>query len=247
MRNNALLTMACILQAIAFIPDALASAGDKRSILTSGEKVHTIRYQLGQSTILYFGMKPETVICGNKNYFAIEKIKEGVTIQPLGNFSTNLTVLNRGRRFLFYLTPAKGAAPDTFIDVKWVSPDEMVPLPPPNRKSDQSIKTLSKRIRAGDVELTLLREIRNASTKRSILELKNMSNRFISVADLQILLTSRGKPLLRQTVVFEQDGVSAMAKVKGRMIVTNSDLKGALLMVSRKRGSDQTQVKVSLY
>ena len=89
-----------------------AGVGEKRTILTSGEKVHTIRYQLGQSTVLYFGLKPETVICGNKNYFHIDKIKEGITIQAGSNFSTNLTVLSQGRRYLFYLTPAGGAKPD---------------------------------------------------------------------------------------------------------------------------------------
>jgi hypothetical protein len=57
--------------------------GNKRTIYTSGDKVFPIYYQLGQSTILYFGVKPEVVICGNKNYFNIEKLKEGITSQPL--------------------------------------------------------------------------------------------------------------------------------------------------------------------
>jgi hypothetical protein len=59
-----------------FIPilTMAATPGNKRTILTSGDKVYTVHYQLGQSTILYFGEKPETVICGNRNYFQIEKI-----------------------------------------------------------------------------------------------------------------------------------------------------------------------------
>jgi hypothetical protein len=96
--------------------------GNKRTIFTSGEKVYPIRYQLGQSTVIDLGSKPEVVICGNKNYFNIEKLKTGITIQPLAQYSTNLTVLSGQKRFLFYLTPAGSLNPDGFVDVKWVSP-----------------------------------------------------------------------------------------------------------------------------
>src|SRR5580704_10180928 len=136
-----------------------ASPGDKRTILTSGEKVHTIHYQLGQSTVLYFGMKPDTVICGNKNYFNIEKIKEGLTIQPLSNFSTNLTVLTQGKRFLFFLTPAKGGDADTFIDVRLGPETETGVVRNGRRKSKGTGRELNQILALGTLEMRLKRYI----------------------------------------------------------------------------------------
>lgn len=211
-----------------------ASPGDKRTILTSGERVYTIYYQLGQSTVLYFGMKPETVICGNKNYFNIEKIKEGLTIQPLSNFSTNLTVLNQGKRFLFYMTPAKNGPVDTFIDVRWIPEAESRPVATAGTKSAQVVRELSQKIRIGVLDVVLKREIRMEATKRSILEfeIKNSTRNLVQTSEIEVLAVKSGRPINHQASVFEQDDVKAGAVATGRLIVTGSDLKGAALVIN---------------
>lgn len=236
-----------VLVAVLLFPILLLAAvpGDKRTILTSGEKVHTIRYQLGQSTILYFGARPETVICGNKNYFAIEKIKEGITIQPLGSFSTNLTVMNRGKRFLFYLTPAKGREADTFIDVRWVPREETVLVPSSKTEMKESVNSLGGRLRVDALDLKLLRAIRIESAKRSIVEfeLRNVGRRAIRSSDVQLLLMRSGRPVSNQVTVFEQDEISNGSRSVGRLILTGSDLKNAALVMSYLGKSSKIQMK----
>lgn len=208
---------------------------DKRTILTSGDKVYTIHYQLGQSTVLYFGMKPETVICGNKNYFVIEKIKEGVTIQPLGNFATNLTVMSQGKRFLFYLTPAKGGAFDTFIDVRWIPEQEARNVTGLGAQAKETVRELFSRAYLGAIEVRLKREIRIDSAKRSILEfeVKNSGKETVKTTGVETVLLKSTQPLSHQVSVFEQDELKPRASVRGRVIVTGSDLKGTALVVSR--------------
>ena len=211
-----------------------ASIGEKRTILTSGEKVHTIRYQLGQSTVLYFGLKPETVICGNKNYFHIDKIKEGITIQAGSSFSTNLTVLSGGRRYLFYLTPAGSAKPDTFVEVRWIPPEATKRVLATATASKQIVRELKGRLRMTDLELNLVREITVSNAGRTILEfeMKNTGKRQLKTSDVQIELQQKtGKSLGRQTVVVELDELKPESVTKGRMIVTGKISAGSLLKV----------------
>jgi hypothetical protein len=211
-----------------------AVPSNKRTILTSGDKVFTIHYQLGQSTILYFGMKPETVICGNKNYFTIDKIKEGIAIQPLGNFSTNLTVMTQGRQFLFYLTPTNGAVSDTFVDVRWIPEQDSRQVANVGSRPKETVRELFGLITLGSLELRLRREIRVESVKRSILEfeVKNSGKQVVNAADIEVVMMSAARPLSHQISVFELDELKPRAATKGRLIVTGDSSKNAALVIS---------------
>lgn len=210
-----------------------ALVGEKRTILTSGEKVHTIRYQLGQSTVLYFGMKPETVICGNKNYFHIDKIKEGITIQAGSNFSTNLTVLSQGRRFLFYLTPASGAKPDTFVEVRWIPPQEAKRLLTSAAGSKQTVRDIKGNLKMRGLDVSLIRQITASNTKRTILEfeVKNSDKDLMKTASIQIELQKAGRPIPRQVALFELEELKPNVSSRGRVIVTGSVLKGSSITI----------------
>jgi hypothetical protein len=233
---------------LVFLLSALSMAaapGDKRTILTSGDKVFTIHYQLGQSTTLYFGTKPETVICGNKNYFAIEKIKEGLTIQPLGNFSTNLTVMNHGERFLFYLTPAKGALADNFVDVRWIPEQDAKLVAHVGGNTKELVRDLGQKIRLGTLDLKLLREVQIDSVKRTIFEFEvtnNASGKILS-SDIELLAVKGIQPLGHQVAIFERDELKAGATTKGRLILTNADTKGVSLVINYQGKSGKVQVK----
>ncbi len=222
-----------------------ASPGDKRTILTSGERVHTIYYQLGNSTILYFGMKPDTVICGNKNYFNIEKIKEGLTIQPLSSFSTNLTVLTQGKRFLFYLTPARGQRADTFVDVRWVPEAEAREVTNAGAKAKMSVRDLRQKIRLGALELQFKREVRVDAVKRWILEfeVRNSGKIVIKTSEIEALAFKGFRPLEHQVSVFEQEELKPGGTIPGRLIITGSDLKGASVVVGYLGKSGKVQMQ----
>ena len=221
----------------AFIYSILTLAsepGDKSTILTSGDKVFTVHYQLGQSTVLYFGLKPETVICGNKNYFNIEKIKEGLTVQPLANFSTNLTVLSQGRRYLFYLTPTKNGQVDTFIDVRWVPEAESHPVAKTGIPTKESVRELGQKLNVGVLDIQMKRIIDMSSPKRSIVEfsVKNTSKTVIKSSEIELLAMKANRPLDHQVQAFDLDEMKPQGSMVGRIIVTNSDLKGAKLIFS---------------
>jgi hypothetical protein len=223
-----------------------APPADKRTILTSGDKVYTLRYQLGFSTILYFGVKPEIVICGNKNYFNIEKIKDGITIQPLANLSTNLTVISQGRRYLFYLTPAGGARPDGFVEVKWIPTNEVRAIKPLASEANQKVTNINRKVKlSADLELTVLREKSVQNGKRRIfeIEIKNLGKKPISSNSLEVVAALNGVPLQKQVMAWEADTVERKKSLKGRIIVTEASQKTLSLMIGYQGKSTKVLLK----
>lgn len=227
------------LEAIASIPS------DKRTILTSGEKVYQIRYRLGQSTVLFFGIRPETVICGNKNYFNIEKLKEGITIQPLLNFSTNLTVLAQGRRYLFFLTPATGS-PDGFVEVKWVPPGQARSVKTLATHDGEVTKELGQKAKVGnELEFAVLKEKSLDKGKKRIfeVELKNLGKKSLPASAFEVVASLNGVPLARQVVVWEGDDIKGKDKLRGRVIVSGHDGKSLSLVVGYLGKSTKLVIK----
>lgn len=217
--------------------------GDKRTILTSGDKVYTIHYQLGQSTVLYLGVRPDTVICGNKNYFNIEKLKEAVTIQPLSSVSTNLTIMTEGRRYLFYLTPAAGVKSDGFVDVRWIPSNQLLELK--SLQKSESVLDLSVNLEiAKGLKLTIVRLIRQ--DKRTILDLALMNDSSQATTSRSIEANIfEGKTPLRQILTWEEDSAAPSATIKGRIILL-SDTKRPLVLVVKYSGRTfKTQLKVN--
>ena len=229
---------------LTLISVALALPGEKRTILTSGERVHTIHYQLGQSTVIYFGMKPETVICGNKNYFNIEKIKEGITIQPLSNFSTNLTVMSPEKRYLFYLTPAKGAQGDTFVDVKWIPEAEVRPADV-EISAKQTVREINQKLSLKDISVWIKREIRIKASSRTIFEVEvlNASKVNLKSSEIEIIGVKAGRAVKNQTLIFEQEDAPQGSKISGRLILTEAGLQGVDLKAAVRGISAKLQVK----
>ena len=67
--------------------------------------VAAVRVTLGRSTILSFPAKPNKIVLGNKNHFAVEYIESDVAISALHpQAHCNLIVYLQGRRFSFDLT-----------------------------------------------------------------------------------------------------------------------------------------------
>lgn len=223
-----------------------ALPGDKRTILTSGEKVYTIRYQLGQSTVLFFGLRPEIVICGNKNYFNIEKIKDGIAVQPLSNFSTNLTVMMQGRRYLFFLTPAGGAKPDGFVEVKWVPSIQVRAVKSLASHGAAVVREVGQKTKiAGQLEISILREKSLDNGKRRIfeLELKNLGGKVVATNTLEIVASIGGQPLDRQVLAWEGEELKGKGSLRGRVIVSGHQGKALSLIIGFQGRSTKILVK----
>jgi len=239
--RNKLLSLGFLLSWGAFA----SQPGDKRTILTSGEKVHRIGFSLGQSTIIYLGFKPETVICGNKNYFNIEKIKEGVTIQPLANFPTNLSILDKDRRYLFYLVPASGKAIDSFVDVKWIPESELLPVEKLSTTYSTKVSEIRTRVRVTKmVELTVLRQKAVDGSRRRIfeIELSNQSGATISTEEIAVIAMTGKTAPKGQAIVWEDDEVRHKKKLLGRLIVPNSVGRSFDLVVRFKGNDTRTKI-----
>jgi len=218
-----------------------AEVGGKRTILTAGEKVHPIRFRLGQSTILYLGFKPETVICGNKNYFNIEKIKEGITIQPLANFATNLSILDKDRRYLFYLTPAGFSGVDAFVDVRWVPESEMLPVERLETAKVTQVREINSRVQVTrEIELVVLRQKAVQGSPRRIfeLELRNQSRAPLKTESLALIAMTGRTAIVGQVLVWEKDDLSAGSKMLGRLVFPKPLPSTALDLVVRYHGKD---------
>ncbi len=242
MRSKTLLVVALGLSI--FSLEALSGIGEKRTILTSGEKVYPIRYQLGQSTIFYFGFKPETVICGNKNYFNIEKIKDGITVQPLSNFSTNLTVISGAKRYLFFLTP--GSNPDGFVDVRWVPPSTALPVKPLTSRVNETSREIGQKVKLrSDVELTLVQEKTMDKGKRRIIELeiKNVGKAPISTREVEVVALRGVTPISSQVTVWEEEEIDPKKSLRGRLIASTDGAKFLLSIIVGFRGTN-TKIQV---
>lgn len=198
-----------------------ATPGKKRTIFTSGEKVFQIYYQLGQSTVLYLGVKPEVVICGNKNYFNIEKLKEGVTIQPLSSISTNLNILSGDKRYLFYLTPTSaGVPPDGFIDVKWIS-GKFIKAPPTHVGKSEIVREINQRIEVSpNLTLTVRRQISFVGGNKIIFELELKAKKQKLKLDELTISAFLDKNLLKnQVLIWGKDLLVENETIKGRLIL----------------------------
>lgn len=222
-----------------------AIPGNKRTIFTSGEKVYPIRYQLGQSTVIDLGSKPEVVICGNKNYFNIEKLKTGITIQPLAQYSTNLTVLSGHKRFLFYLTPAGSMNSDGFVDVKWVSQGDQKPVRSIGQKADTQIELNEVAKLGSDFEINIVRLKVSADKSRRIFDLivKNKGSKSINIKELEILAFDGIGAVKSQAVAWERDILESKNKVSGRLIVSNTKTKGLILSARFQERSLKIKLK----
>lgn len=217
--------------------------GNKRTILTSGEKVYPIRYQLGQSTVVDLGIKPEVVICGNKNYFNIEKLKTGITIQPLSNFSTNLTVLGGNRRFLFYLVPSGGQAPDGFIDVKWIPPGQTKLIKTKLARSDTQVD-LNQKVKIGSHFLIELLRVKSNSNGRKIFDLsiKNESSKPLELRTVGVIAFEGSHIVSHQALAWENEILEKNSTILGRLITTNAKSKNLAMVI--KVGGETIKLKV---
>lgn len=224
-----------------------AIPGNKRTIFTTGEKVYPIRYQLGQSTVLDLGVKPEVVICGNKNYFNIEKLKNGITIQPLSNFSTNLTVLSGQKRFLFYLVPSGGQSPDGFVDVRWVPANEKKLASHDPQKADTQLE-LNQKVKLGsELEVDLVRVKISHDGSRRIFDLliRNRSQKKIELKAVSIAVYEGNQIVKNQALAWEKEVLDKNTTVTGRMIVTKFKGRTLALLVNFGGKSIKLNVKGS--
>lgn len=221
-------------------------AGVKRTLYTSGEVVFPIHYQLGQSTVLFLGVKPEVVICGNKNYFNIEKLKEGITIQPLATIATNLSILSGERRYLFYLSPTSALnRPDGFVEVKWIPPGATRAVISPVSQT-QMVLPLNQVVSLdSETRLTVQRLITLSGSDKSIIEL-TIEPQKKPLNSQEITITAfKGKVALKkQVLVWGTETLVAHKVTAGRLILNETFSSKPSIELAISFNGHTTRVKI---
>ena len=85
--------------------NCLSAIPRARTVYMKDSDMEPVHVVLGRSTILSFPSKPNKVILGNKNQYAIEYIENDIALAALQTSSRgNLFVYLEGRRFAFDLS-----------------------------------------------------------------------------------------------------------------------------------------------
>jgi hypothetical protein len=186
------------------------------------------------------------VICGNKNYFNIEKLKDGITIQPLSNFSTNLTVMTQGRRYLFFLTPVNAGRPDGFVEVKWVPSMQIRPVRPLASLGSATALSIGQKVKlGGDLELVIVSEKNSKTDNRRIfeMELRYQGDKPVKTNGIEVVAAINGHPLDRQVLAWETEELKNKSTAKGRVIITGYLEKSLNLVVGYQGRSIKVPLK----
>ena len=90
------------------------SAG--KTLFMSEDRMMTVGVSLGRSTVLNFPIKPNKVILGDAQSFAIEYVENDLAISAIRpGVATNLFVYMHGRRFGFNLMAVPRASADVLF------------------------------------------------------------------------------------------------------------------------------------
>lgn len=103
--------------ALLFLP-LFAFAGRVRTLPTSNQEMPSIHLMTGRSTVIRFSSPPKKVIIGNQNYFNVEFIDSDVTLQPLGNTSSNMFVYGEGFTYGFILNVDHSSEYDDLVFIR---------------------------------------------------------------------------------------------------------------------------------
>ena len=193
--------MAKIILSILFLTaSAISQAGGIRTVYVNSKQMRTIKLRMGQSTVLRFREKPKKVVVGNSNYYNVEFIDNDLTIQPQGEFPTNLFVYGEYHTFGFNLKVTQGNDFDDLVNVRWKS--QTVSKKGKSKLTNPVTKKAVKRSFSLGKDLVFhVKEVQQNKLLNSTIvdgELENTSDKIIKSDALKAYLTISNKRLWGQ-------------------------------------------------
>ena len=214
--------MANIILSIFFLTvSTISQAGGIRTVYVNSKQMRTIKLKMGQSTVLRFREKPKKVVVGNSNYYNVEFIDNDLTIQPQGEFPTNLFVYGEYHTFGFNLKVTQGNDFDDLVNVRWkaqsVSKKGSSKLTNPVMK-----KLVRKSFTLGKNLVFHVKEVQQNKLLNSTIvdwELENTSGKIIKSETLKAYLTRSNRRLWGQQFGLLESEIKPSSKCKFRFVI----------------------------
>ena len=206
-------------------------AGIVRILPTNDGKMEPVRLKVGNTTILRFVGKPHKTVLGNTRIFKVEFVENDVTIQPLGEASTNLFVYTKNGSYGFILTAKTFGEYDDLIKVHR------------KQKSGRYLLTRkAKKAQKPTLSLTSLKASLEGVTspQKGMLEVSlkvsNKTTQKIPTGKIRLLVTFEGKRLSPQKAYFKESTLSPKE---------TTDAKVVLILAERKRKAQNLKLHLS--
>lgn len=223
----------------------VASASRVRALNANDKSMQTIYLSLGRSTVLRFDEKPKTAVIGNQNFFSLEYIGNDLTIQPLGNTTTNLFVYTESQTYGLILRVGGSALYDDLVHVHF-RPGYLRELPKGTRPLVSEVR-LGKELQIkGKIRAKLLKLVRAIPQGIIMLdlEIRNLSGAKIVTSDLSFKLFSQAGNIPISKLVTKEEALGKDEKTQARIIVRASSLDNATLSMDFQ--GTVTQAKLSV-
>ncbi len=205
-----------------------------RTVYVNDSKMQRISLRMGKATVLRFPEKPKKVVIGNQNYHSVEFIDNDVTIQPLGDVSTNLFIYTPYHTYGFLLNVCHSCAYDDLVYVKWKS--KFSPRKRAPRKkvvhAPVGFQSIGLRFSVGKNIEVLVSKTMNDSTRgiRFVdMTIKNTSESTVNTSGLSFFATRASKPLGGQGFVVEKDKLNKEEIGKARLFLPSREQRGFTL------------------
>jgi len=199
-----------------FLGLPLLSEARVREMGITKNEMGKVYLKMGKSTVLRFKDKPKKVVIGNQNYFNVEFIDNDVTIQPLGNNTTNLFVYGESQTYGLILNVVRHNNYDDLVVVKRSYPQVNHSKRPSKKRPELNF--------GGELEnklkITGKGVLKNATLGFYILDLslKNLGSKTINTDELEIKLTRSNKSLKDQEVIFERQKLVPKDTIRSRVL-----------------------------
>lgn len=223
-----------------FLFPIFASAGQVRNLHTSSQEMPSIHLLPGRSTVIRFSSPPKKVIIGNQNYFNIEFIDSDVTLQPLGNTSSNMFVYGDGFIYGFILKVNQSGDYDdlVFIRPKSLNFENRNTLQGKTQTTVPARKTLNFSIHPktkSKIELSGEKFVWNDSIKSYYADVyvKALLKKNVSSEKIKIQILADNRDITSIKAVSESDVLNANIKTRFRIfanVAANQKLKLKLLI-----------------
>ena len=200
-----------------------AFSGGIRTLKMNESLMEPINLRMGHSTVIRFSEKPNKVVIGNQNYFAVEFIDNDITIQPLGSFVTNLFVYTPHHVYGFLLKSLNyGKKYDDIVNVRW-KPKSVSFRKKKKRVKKHSFtqKKINLNLTLKDFKVQIHRIIFNKERGSHILDftLKNVGFKRHKTKDIKVFMTRFKKRLENQDMVFSKDTLEIDEVIQGRVLI----------------------------
>jgi len=202
-----------------------------RTVHVNDSKMQNVRLRMGKATVLRFPEKPKKVVIGNQNYHSVEFIDNDVTIQPLGDVSTNLFIYTLYHTYGFLLSVCHSCAYDDLVYVKWKSKVAPRRRAPRKEKKTTSVgfQRIGLKFSLGDnLEVLVVKTMNDSSRGLRFVDMtiKNTSDQPISISGLSLFATRASKPLKGQGFVIERDHLKKDEESKARLFLPSAEVRG---------------------